>query len=204
MGVKTAGAQRSASRRRLSPEARRQQLVEAGLEIFGSRTYEGIDVEEIAVAAGVSTGLMYHYFESKRDYYLHVLREATRLLLEVTAPDPALGSRKSLERTMDVYVQYLQDHGTGFATVHRGALSGDPEVRAVVDQYKRVQVERALADLGLEPGQAPAIELAVRGWLGFVVETSLDWVEAPRLEPKALRDLFVDAMTALLRAAAKA
>ncbi|MBC7173252.1 MAG: TetR family transcriptional regulator, partial [Polyangiaceae bacterium] len=49
-----------ASRQRRTVEERREQLLELGLELFSTRTYEDLSIDEIAQAAGMSKGLLYH------------------------------------------------------------------------------------------------------------------------------------------------
>jgi AcrR family transcriptional regulator len=53
------------SRRRLDPEQRRAQLLDIGARLFAERAYEDVWIEEVAELAGVSRGLMYHYFPTK-------------------------------------------------------------------------------------------------------------------------------------------
>ncbi|MFB6240292.1 MAG: TetR/AcrR family transcriptional regulator, partial [Gemmatimonadota bacterium] len=48
------------------PESR-ERILEAALRLFGSRGFQETSVAEIARAAGVSKGLVYHYFDTKRD-----------------------------------------------------------------------------------------------------------------------------------------
>lgn len=48
------------------PDSRRR-ILEAALRLFGSRGFEETSVAEIARAAGVSKGLVYHYFDTKGD-----------------------------------------------------------------------------------------------------------------------------------------
>ena len=52
----------------MSTDARREQLLAAGAELLGRRPYDEVSIEEIAAAAGVSKGLLYHYFPTKKDF----------------------------------------------------------------------------------------------------------------------------------------
>ena len=54
---------------------RRDGLLDAALEVFLERGYAGASVREIAHRAGVTEGLIYHYFSSKRELLLVLLRE---------------------------------------------------------------------------------------------------------------------------------
>ena len=75
-------------RRRLSTDERREQLLAAGAELLGRRPYDEVSIEEIAAAAGVSKGLLYHYFPTKKDFVVAALERGQDELAELTAPDP--------------------------------------------------------------------------------------------------------------------
>ena len=74
---------RRAPRQRLTVDARREQLLGLGMELFSTRAYEEVWIEEIAERAGVSRGLLYHYFPTKRDFYVAVARAAVEDVREV-------------------------------------------------------------------------------------------------------------------------
>ena len=40
----------------------------AGARLLGARPFDEVSIEEIAAAAGVSKGLLYHYFPTKKDF----------------------------------------------------------------------------------------------------------------------------------------
>jgi TetR/AcrR family transcriptional regulator len=50
-------------------EYRRQQILMVALELFVRRGYYGTSTREISKAAGISSGLMFHYFDSKEHVY---------------------------------------------------------------------------------------------------------------------------------------
>jgi AcrR family transcriptional regulator len=53
--------------RKTQAEERRVQILETALEVFASHGFKGTSIKDIAAAAGISQGLMYHYFASKED-----------------------------------------------------------------------------------------------------------------------------------------
>lgn len=53
-------------------ERTRAALVAAGRSLFAARGYAGVSAEEVAAAAGVTTGAVYHQFDSKRGLFLAV------------------------------------------------------------------------------------------------------------------------------------
>lgn len=62
-------------RRREQAEWRREQLLDAALKVFAEKGIDGASVKVIAAAAGVTQGLLYHYFEGKDALVETLLRE---------------------------------------------------------------------------------------------------------------------------------
>ena len=50
-------------------EKRRQEIICAALELFVSKGYAATKVTDIAERVNMSTGLLFHYFESKEKLY---------------------------------------------------------------------------------------------------------------------------------------
>ena len=59
--------------RRLNPAERRDQILDAANSLFAERGYEDVLVEDISRAAGVTRGLVHHYFGGRKDVYLALL-----------------------------------------------------------------------------------------------------------------------------------
>ena len=70
---------RPGRRIRLDNDARRAQLLELGQKAFAERTYDEVSIDDIARAAGISKGLLYHYFPTKRDLYVTLTADARQV-----------------------------------------------------------------------------------------------------------------------------
>ncbi|GAB2586968.1 TetR family transcriptional regulator [Paractinoplanes abujensis] len=75
-------------------DARRQQVAEAVERLVASEGYDAVTVAKTAAAAGISVGLVQHYFPSKDDMLLHAfthVRERTerRVLADAERADQA-------------------------------------------------------------------------------------------------------------------
>jgi AcrR family transcriptional regulator len=199
----TVVAMANAKRSRLSLDARRAQLVRLGTEIFAERPFDEISIEGIAVAAGISKGLLYHYFPSKRDFYVEVVRQASAQMERMTATDPALAPRARIEQGVERYLDYVVSHARGYATVLRAGIGADPEVLALVEAVRGRMADRIIGAVarGEEPPPA-ALRLAARGWVGFAEAAALDWLEQGGLDRDRMRELLVRTLRATLRAAA--
>ncbi|HWI66464.1 MAG TPA: TetR/AcrR family transcriptional regulator [Symbiobacteriaceae bacterium] len=61
--------------REIQAEARRNQLIDTALTVFAEKGVENATTKDLAEAAGVAQGLMYHYFRSKEDLLLAVMEK---------------------------------------------------------------------------------------------------------------------------------
>src|SRR5579862_3159430 len=51
--------------RREQAATRREQILEAALQVFAEKGYEGASIRDISRKVGVTEGLIYHYFDGK-------------------------------------------------------------------------------------------------------------------------------------------
>jgi AcrR family transcriptional regulator len=178
---------KSQPRVRLEVDARRAQLLQLGRELFTTRRYDDLSIGEIARVAGISKGLLYHYFPSKRVFYVESVREAAGELLRHAMPSGDLGSIERLRAAIDVYLGYVDRHKTVFsALIWRGILD-DPEVTRIVENTRLRFFDRLFSEIA----ETPIGRNALRGWIGFIEASVLDWIERPDLTQRELSDLFV-------------
>jgi AcrR family transcriptional regulator len=194
----------AARRARLSTDARREQLVALGVEMFSERPFDDVSIDDIAAAAGISKGLLYHYFPSKRDFYVAVVRHSAEEMQAVTESDPALPPIARLADGLDRYLEYVATHARGFATVLRAGIGSDPEVAAIVEGVRAAMARRILDDLATGHDPPPGVRIAIRGWVGFAEAASLEWLERGELSRDELRELLVRALTGAVAAAGEA
>ena len=77
----------SGTRTRLDPGVRREQILAAAREVFVADDYAHASMEAVARSAGVTTGLVNHYFGTKRDLYLAVVADLAAGLPEMVDTD---------------------------------------------------------------------------------------------------------------------
>ena len=191
----------TAKRSRLSVDERREQLVRLGVDIFSERPYDEVSIDGIAAAAGISKGLLYHYFPSKRDFYVAVVRHSADEMQAITETDPDLTPLERLSAGLDRYLEYVDTHARGYSTVLRAGIGSDREVAAIVEDVRSAMANRILDDV---PGETtpPGVRIAVRGWIGFAEAASLEWLEHRELSRDELRDLLIQALRGAVGAAA--
>jgi AcrR family transcriptional regulator len=182
---------------RLEVDARRAQLLDVATERFGQRPYDQVSVEDIADAAGVSRGLLYHYFPGKRSLYVAVIHAGIARLIDATTPPDDLPPGEQLRYSLDAYVSHAlyQSHPYQMA-LHASSLS-DREVHALVDSARAALVDRVLASL--DPAdRSAAVELAVHGWVGYVESICLRWLVHKHVPRETLVELMARALGPIL------
>jgi len=187
-------------RERLRPDARRAQLLELGVRLFTERPYNDFTMDEIATLANVSKGLLYHYFPTKREFYMAALREATGEMLHLIEPSLSLPPVEAMRAALDAYLGFVEDHAPAYRAVLRGGVGADPEVQKIADDFRDAMAERLLNGARiLQP--TPEQRLAVRGWIGFVEAASLDWIDRRDLARPRLIQLLSQTFAAAMQAA---
>ncbi|WP_181764803.1 TetR/AcrR family transcriptional regulator [Streptomyces albidus (ex Kaewkla and Franco 2022)] len=197
-----AGKQGGRTRRRLSTEERREELLAVGARLFSRSPHEDVSIEEVAEIAGVSRGLLYHYFPTKKDFFAAVVERESRRMLQLTAAVPGVPAREQLSLGLDSFLEYVESHAQGFRAFHRAEAAGDPVVRKVYREGLDAQERQILDALAADPEvarlasemTAAGLRIAVRGWLSFMVTVCLEWLEEPAMPREDVRDLCARAL----------
>ncbi|MCX5329559.1 TetR/AcrR family transcriptional regulator [Streptomyces sp. NBC_00140] len=195
-----AAEQGARARRRLSTEERREQLLAVGARLFSESPYDEVWIERVAEIAGVSRGLLYHYFPTKRDFFAAVVERESARMLRMTAAVPGIPVREQLSAGLDTFLEYVEAHAHGYRAFHRADAAGDQAVRKVYQRALAAQERQILAALTADPefgavfGERPDTELAVRGWLAFTTAVCLEWLRGPDLSREQVRDLCARAL----------
>ncbi|MFF9373534.1 TetR/AcrR family transcriptional regulator [Streptomyces griseoluteus] len=188
------------ARRRMSTEERREQLLSVGVRLFSESPYDDVWIERVAEIAGVSRGLLYHYFPTKRDFFAAVVERESESMLRMTAAVPGVPVREQLGAGLDAYLGYVEAHAHGFRAFHRADAAGDQAVRRVYRRALAAQERQILAALAADPEFGPAFEgspqarLAVRGWLAFTTAVCLEWLREGEPGRDQVRELCARAL----------
>jgi AcrR family transcriptional regulator len=185
---------------RLGVDERRRRLLELGADLFTRHSYEELSMAAIAREAGISKALLYHYFPSKRDYFVATLQRGADELQQRTAVDPSLPPPEQLVHSLEAFLGWIEENAEAYTKLMQGANSV-PEVRDVVAAVREQTAQRVLD--ALFPGRAaPAkARAAVRGWFWFMDGVCVDWLEHRDLGRDEVRDLLLGTLVGSLMAA---
>jgi AcrR family transcriptional regulator len=192
---------RTTPRTRLDPDARRAQLVELGLKMLSTRPLDKVAIDDIATEAGISRGLLFHYFPTKRDFHVAVARAAAQDLLART--DTRVGSSlmERLRANVEAFVDHLTENRDAYVAFIRGSAGGDAELLAVYEDTRTAFTDRVLDALGLPEEDLPRLRPAVRGWVAFTEEVTVDWLSRGSVDRDDIVDLIDEALVALVTVA---
>lgn len=162
-------------RARLNTDQRRAQLLDLGLRLFSTRAYDEVSIDAIAEEAGVSKGLLYHYFGGKRAYYVATIEHAAGRLIESldAVPEALVGPARAVAMITG-YLDFVEAHGDAYGTLLSGGIGSDPEVTRLLETSRSEVAARIMRDAGLQAPR-PVFALATRHYIGGVEATVLDW-----------------------------
>ncbi|RGD56393.1 TetR/AcrR family transcriptional regulator [Kitasatospora xanthocidica] len=160
------------ARVRLKPEERRTQLINIGLRLLTTRPIHEMSIDEVAAEAGISRGLLFRYFPTKRDYYVAVVEAAgRRLLRHAKAPEQGAPAER-VRGIVDGFVSFVQRRKGNYVALVRAGAGGDDLVLEVFEANRRTLTDRVLDAAGV-PDPTPLHRLAVRGWLAMTEEMAI-------------------------------
>ncbi len=160
-------------RARLSAEDRRRQLIGIGLRLLVSRPIHQLSIDEVAAEAGISRGLLFHYFPTKRDYYIAVVEAAgQRMLKHARLPEEGTPEERLYAATLG-FVSFVQRRRANYVALVRAGAGGDDRVLEVFEGIRGTLTGRVLEACG-EVSPSPMERLAVRGWLAMAEEMALE------------------------------
>jgi AcrR family transcriptional regulator len=180
---------------RLEHDQRREQILACARRLFSQRSYSTVSTSDIAAEAGVARGLLHHYFGSKRELYLEVVRSLVR-----TPPNPVprAGAGRPLEvviaDSVDRWLDMLErNRGTWLAAVGAQGLGHDAEVETILDDAREQAAERLIDALGETPSTGASDELraVIRSYGGMAEAASVEWLDRGRLTRTQVHALLV-------------
>jgi AcrR family transcriptional regulator len=173
------------ARTRLSPAQRREQLLDLGVRLLADRSLDELSIDLLAEEAGISRGLLYHYFGNKIAFHEAVVRHAADDLIAQTAPPPGGEPLERLLVSVAAYVDYVTSNFEGYVSLVKGAAGGNETLRGIYEEVRDVLSERIFvgSDTADAHGElvpdTPRNRLVVRGWSAMTEELVIAWRNDP-------------------------
>ncbi|CAM3424866.1 TetR/AcrR family transcriptional regulator [Nocardioides dubius] len=191
----------STPRVRLDPSTRREQLLTLGVRLLATRSLDQLSIETLAEEAGISRGLLYHYFGNKSDFHEAVVRRAADDLIEATMPPPDDDPLARLAYGVAAYLDYVVENYEGYLSLVKGAGGGNPKLRAIYEEARTALTERLFEEDpdGLMLTDNPLTRMVVHSWSAMVEDMVLSWARDPAgVEREELLALMGGALVSLV------
>jgi TetR/AcrR family acrAB operon transcriptional repressor len=186
-------------------EQTRKDLLSAGLKVFSQKGYQAARLSDIAAAAGVTRGAIYHHFGGKEELYFALMEEATTKGNAVMGEAIRQGGTflEISSRIMALSFKYLEDNPEFAATVAL-SLSRPPEIARAIQmntQESQANLDRIanMMKAGLESGALRtglSPHNLARSFMSFQQGVMAIWLSDPKAfsikeQAEALTDIFI-------------
>lgn len=145
-----------------------------GLRMLVERPIQELSVDEVATEAGISRGLLFHYFPDKTAFHDAVVSAAGRRVVRNTAPDEGLEPREALAQFVSRYYEQIDRRRESYLALVFGggpvSLDGGR-----VEDLRVAMAERVTKILTLDGDAWPV----VHGWIAYVEARALRWSADP-------------------------
>jgi AcrR family transcriptional regulator len=183
---------------------RREQILTAAMRLFEQRSYNEVSTADIATAAGVARPLIHHYFGTKRELYLEVVRRLCYV--------PAIAVKGISKGSLDERVDASIERWLTVAWRHRNmwlstiTMEGsDREVGQILRQADEIAADRMLEALGLtEANDLPRLRAMILAYGGLAKAASRQWLIDQSLTRAEVHTLLTRTLLTIVRDVAPA
>ena len=180
----------------------KQQLIDSAIELFHSRSYADVGVNEICQHAGVKKGSFYHFFPSKQDLTLAALDETANLFERIVGGPSFAKDVPPLERIQRLFGMVYQHQcsinqetgkmwGCPFGNLAMELSTQDEPVRLKLKQIFEMITEcldNALKD-AVACGALPEIDTATTAWAILAYLEGIQLIAKTWNDPDIIRQL---------------
>jgi AcrR family transcriptional regulator len=162
---------------RLDPGQRREQILEAANALFAKRAYDEVSIEDIASSAGVTRGLVHHYFGGRKEVYIALLERLGAVREHQLPPPAGRSARARVADTVSRWLDWTEANRTiWLATLGRGEDIADPDVRRVVTGLVRRAVALVAAHHADIAEDSPRLRYALECWTALNRDATRRWL----------------------------
>lgn len=188
--------------RRLEPDERREQIFACAAELFGDRPYGEVSTSDIAARAGVARGLINHYFGTKRDLYLAVVRRSLTVPHFAVQQLPHGPLEERTEAAVDLFLDMVaKQEKMWLAAIAPEGIGRDDEVERILDEADRRSADRVLEAVGVSPDHESWDEwnALIRAYGGMVKAAGREWLVRGALNREQVHALLSRSLLTIVR-----
>lgn len=201
MSTEETSTRRRSAYRRLPVDRRREEVLEAALQLYSRSNPGDVSIDDVAAAAGTSRASVYRYFANKQDLYLAALRSAADELANRIEQQMKGSASEQLRSGLAAYFDFLDEHEAWYvALMGQGPTGGSAETMEIIDGVRQA-VYRLIERVLDTPAHTVTLDLTVRSWVGGVELAGLRWLQRREPARSELETLLADQLIMTLIAA---
>ncbi|MGC4934233.1 TetR/AcrR family transcriptional regulator [Gordonia sp. DT30] len=182
------------SRRRMSPEERRESLLDVGERLFGTGDFEELSMQDMAATAGVTRRLLYNHFPTKAHFFGAVWERAHTRLRTKASTTATATVRDRIETALTAYLDFYAENLPLVLTANRSSVSADPAVRGPIDRVLASLWNSFLDDAGCTGHARDLADVGFTGWIAFVRAGTLAALLDQKITPEENHELCMAAL----------
>ena len=187
--------------RRLEPDERRAEILACARRLFGERHYDAVSTTELARQSGVARGLINHYFGTKRELYLEVVRDLM-FIPEYAVEKLSHGTlSERVAASMDRFLTVIERNSAMWlATVGTGGYGRDPDIERIMQEADEIAADRMLETVGLGDITTGREELRamIRSFSGMAKAATREWLVSKTLTRDQVHTLLSDTFVTII------
>lgn len=154
-----------------TPTTRREQILQAALEVFSERGYHKAKIEEIAQRAGIGKGTVYEYFSSKEQLFQAILQEGVSYFTEMLALN--LKNEQTIRGKLTIFVQkniemFVHHRPLAKIAIMETAISGDEFRQWLIEMHnQRIKLIEEIISEGVKLGKVKNINTTMAARLFY-------------------------------------
>jgi AcrR family transcriptional regulator len=162
---------------RLAPEQRREQILDAANALFAERAYDDVSIEDIASSAGVTRGLVHHYFGGRKEVYIALLERLGAQREQQIPPPVGRSARARLADSVSRWLDWTEQNRTiWLATMAHGEDIADPDIRRVVADLVRRAIALLTTFHADIADDSPRLRYALECWTALNRAATRRWL----------------------------
>lgn len=142
----------------------RQQIIDAAFERFANEGYAKTSISAVAKKAGISKGLIYHYFESKEAILNAIFDQLVKLGGEIMEFPEEFSPADKIKQTLERTFEFIEKNASTGRLMVSLALQPDAfaSIKSKVDKVQGEQLKlfaKILKELGYDQPELEAYQL---------------------------------------------
>ncbi len=167
------------------PEEKRERILSEGIRAFAGSSYRDVSTDDITNACQISKGILFHYFGSKKEYYLYCLEKSMERLTQPQEEGEETDFYGILFGTMDRKISLCAKYRDEMLMVNMASRDAAGEVATakaeILGRYRETvraesvrTLEKALAHLPLaEEKRTPLAAQGLHIYISAVLDRYL-------------------------------